>query len=76
MLSEKSVANLYCFLDLTNQGRIKMRHLEQAYRPHLFKLKMELGLEFLTKMIVEISECEEDGIGERLSSGERFIDLK
>ena len=45
-LSEKSVANLYSFLDLSNNGKIKIRHLEQAYRPHLFKLNQ--SLEFLT----------------------------
>lgn len=42
---QKNLPNLFKFLDVKKQGRLKIKDLERAYKPHIFRLKLDLGRE-------------------------------
>ena len=44
-MTAKNISNLYKFLDVKKSGAMSLRDLERAYRPHIFRLKLELGKE-------------------------------
>ena len=47
-LTQKNLRNVFNFLDLKQQGVIKVQTLEKAYKPHMFRLVLEQGTEAAT----------------------------
>ena len=40
-----NLPNLFKFLDVKKQGKMTIKDLEHAYKPHIFRLKLEPGRE-------------------------------
>lgn len=55
-LTAKNLSNIFQFLDLKKQGKIKASDLELAYRPHMFRLRRRRGTELdnLQKLLAEV----------------------
>jgi len=55
-LTNKNLLNVFNYLDLKNKGEISFRTLEQAYKPHMFRLRLKQGTEeyALKKLLSEV----------------------